>query len=138
MGDIIAGAEPIRDETSKWYTPTKLYPDSLYPTYVSGTAYVISVDLIPDLHRSCFQTELFWIEDVYITGLCARNTQAVHIYNAKFGYKKRLPSPCLFQVVITAHRMEPFELLKVWGELRRPDLRCDLAQVHWTQMIWKR
>lgn len=131
MGEMIAGAEPIRDPKSKWYTPIRLYPYSRYPKYVSGTGYVISGDLVEDLYSSALRTELFWIEDVYITGLCAEKANALHVSNGKFGYRRRILSPCLFRVVITAHRMKPTELERMWRELSRPDLHCDYAKVHW-------
>ena len=130
MGHIIAGASPSRDSTSKWYTPSSVYPDNHYPTYVSGTAYVISGDLVSDLHDAAGSVNAFWIEDVFITGICADKVKAKLIFNSKFGYKKRPLSPCLFRIVITAHRMKTAELRRVWQEVSRTDVSCDYAHIH--------
>lgn len=130
MGATIAGAEPIRDKTSKWYTPVEKYNETRYPTYVSGSAYIISGDAVSDLYNVSSHNDLFWLEDVFITGMCAEMAGVKHLYNGKFGYKKRLLSPCLFKLIITAHRINPEQMRKVWRELQKPDLYCDYLRVH--------
>ncbi len=125
MGNIIAGAEPIQDPTSKWYTPKTLYPGARYPKYISGTAYVISGDLISDLFMVARDSALFLWEDVYVTGMCAQKLDDVtHVFNAKFGYKKRISDACLFRMLITGHRMSPEELRALWSRVNDPQLTC--------------
>ena len=131
MGVTIAGAQPIRDKNSKWFTPPEQYNRTMYPTYVSGSAYVISGDAISDLYRAAATEEnMFWLEDIFITGFCAKNADLKHIYNGKFGYKRRLLSPCLFKLIITSHRVTPGEMIRVWREIQRGDLVCDYLRLH--------
>ncbi len=130
MGDIIAGAQPITNNNSKWYTPKSVFSDSMYPKYISGTAYVISGDLIPDLYNATLHTNLFWLEDIYITGLCARKINAKHIFNGKFGYRRRLLDPCLFRLVITGHRLVPDELRRMWKQLSNTSLICRHTRIN--------
>ena len=113
MGYIIAGAQPIRDKSSKYYRPPSKYNNFMYPTYISGTAYVISGDFVRDLYCATARTELFWLEDVYITGMCAKTVDARHIFNGKFSYKQRPPDPCLYKVIISMHGLTPHSLLTV-------------------------
>ena len=124
MGEIIAGAQPMQEKSSKWYTPKTIYSGRMYPKYVSGSAYVISGDFIRDLYRATQETQVFWLEDVYITGLCAKKAKATHVYNGKFGYKRRRLSPCLFKLVVTGHRLTIGEMHRVWEALKNPHLQC--------------
>ncbi len=129
LGNIIAGAQPSRDRTSKWYTPEHLYPDARYPKYISGTAYVVSGDLISDLYKVAVSDKPFVWEDVFITGMCAQKLHDVtHVFNAKFGFKKRISDPCMFRILITGHRMLPEEQRQLWSRLNDPKLVCPRAR----------
>jgi hypothetical protein len=119
MGDLIAGAKPMRPgDDSKWITDVSVYPDKTYPLYVSGAAYVISGDLIPDLYAATQVTPVFWIEDVYVTALCAQKTNATLISNPKFFNRRTLRYPCAWKNVLTVHKILPQELIEGWGELK--------------------
>jgi beta-1,3-galactosyltransferase 1 len=124
MGDIIAGARPIRDHKSKYYTSMRQYRGSMYPTYLSGAAYVISGDVIPALTTAAKTTELFWLEDVYITGLLARRTRAKHIFNRKFGLRIQSISLCQFSRIIALHRISPNEMENGWILIKKEQQNC--------------
>lgn len=114
MGEIIAGAKPMRDNSSKWRTPVSTYSSSTYPVYLSGAAYVISGDLVPDLHVAALKTSFFWIEDIFITAFCAKQVGAKHLFNAKFHNRRTLADPCLWKNAISVHRVSSEELIKGW------------------------
>ena len=124
MGDIIAGARPIRDLKSKYYTSIGQYRASMYPTYLSGAAYVISGDVIPALTEVAKTTELFWLEDVYVTGLLARRAHAKLIYNSKFGFRIQSLVPCQFSRIIALHRIGPVEMVNGWKLLQEEKQNC--------------
>ena len=124
MGHLIAGAHPIRDPQSKWYTPEYLYPDIMYPKYMSGTAYVISGDLIPELVDVTYFRPTFWLEDIYITGICMDEVGGQHIYNGKFGFIMRDGMPCVLRKVITAHNLIPEELYEIWEVMGNKGYEC--------------
>merc|ERR1711894_20021 len=121
MGDIITAAKPIRDKSSKWYTPVAAYPTPIYPRYISGAAYVISGDLIKRL-SDAVDAELFWIEDVYITGILAQKINATLIFNGKFHYSRKYFHPCFLKLVIAAHRLDPVTLQTMWGAIHDSSL----------------
>lgn len=129
MGNIIAGAQPVQDETSKYYTPKSVYSKPTYPKYMSGSAYVISGDLVGDLYQAAVQTAPFWIEDIYITGLVAEKIDMQHIFNGKFGYKKRTLHPCLFKHVITGHYVTPAEMIKLWQKITSGSYSCERSRL---------
>ena len=124
MGQLIAGAQPTRDRRSKWFTPQSVYPDTFYPQYISGCAYVISGDMLEDLYMSTFETAPFWIEDVYITGMCAKTIGGKHLFNGKFGYRSRARDPCVYRNVITAHRLGAGDLRQMWTQTFDESLTC--------------
>lgn len=45
-----------------------MYPDRVYPNYLSGTGYVMSSVSIGRLYKAALSTPLFHLEDIYITG----------------------------------------------------------------------
>nr|XP_054755449.1 beta-1,3-galactosyltransferase 1-like [Lytechinus pictus] len=60
---------PVRDNTSKWYTPEWMYPGDKYPTYPEGHAYIMSSDAVEALYRVSTTVPIFPWEDVFI-GMC--------------------------------------------------------------------
>lgn len=124
MGDIIAGARPIRDRHSKYYTPIGQYNASVYPTYLSGAAYVISGDLIAALTEAASRTELFWLEDVYITGLLGRLVDAKLIFNGKFAFRTQDLGRCQLSRIIALHRINPEEMVNAWKLVNEENTKC--------------
>ncbi|XP_012286095.1 N-acetyllactosaminide beta-1,3-N-acetylglucosaminyltransferase 4 isoform X2 [Orussus abietinus] len=123
LGSLICNAKPILDPKNKWYTPKYMYSEKMYPNYLSGTGYVMSIDVAEKLYQAALATPLLHLEDVYITGVCARRARLKPVNHPGFSYVPRKLEPCIFRDVITAH--------KEWKERRI--LRCQAAkrqQVH--------
>jgi hypothetical protein len=45
------------------------WPDDSYPTYCSGSAFVMSTDVARSMYRVSYDVPFFWVDDFYITGL---------------------------------------------------------------------
>lgn len=120
MGNVIALAKPVREPTSKWFTPNSAFNRSVYPTYVSGMAYVISSDAINDLYGASLRTPVFWLEDVYVTGLLANAVNIQHIFNGKFDGFKNLMDKCALRTHIVRHRMSEEEMRTLWTIVNDP------------------
>lgn len=124
IGMKITGARPVQDKQSKWYTPPEMFNGTVYPPYCSGTSYVISVDSVKRLYLASLKLPLFWLEDVFITGIC-RNAANVNIINDYgFTYDKPEPTGCVFRKRITGHRYNEREIRKIWTELTDKSLTC--------------
>lgn len=50
------------------YTPMYMYSGNIYPNYLSGTGYVMSMDVAMKLYNASLTTPVFHLEDVYLTG----------------------------------------------------------------------
>ncbi|KAK3106307.1 hypothetical protein FSP39_017448 [Pinctada imbricata] len=124
MGSKIIGAKPIQDPNSKWYTPKEVFSEKNYPHYVSGTAYALSVSSIPKLYNASFMTPLFWLEDIYVTGLCAREAGVSVINNLGFTFDRRKPTGCSFKNVISGHQVYLPEMYRIHMELSDRSIVC--------------
>ncbi|XP_054712769.1 lactosylceramide 1,3-N-acetyl-beta-D-glucosaminyltransferase-like [Uloborus diversus] len=70
----------IRVNHSKWSIPKEQFRNSTYPTYCSGSAYILSsnvLDVLLQQHDNR-QGGIFPLEDVYITGILAQEAQLTH------------------------------------------------------------
>ncbi|VDP50039.1 unnamed protein product [Soboliphyme baturini] len=64
----------IRENTSKWYVTDEEYSEDIYPPYCSGSAYLLSADSVFPLYRTSLNMKLFWVDDVYVTGILRWNS----------------------------------------------------------------
>ncbi|XP_060074614.1 beta-1,3-galactosyltransferase 1-like [Ylistrum balloti] len=124
IGFVNHGARPIQNPASKWYTPQHMFKEAVYPPYTSGTAYVISSDIVSKLYHASLRIPLFWLEDVYITGLCRRKIGAVAAHDNGFTYSHRSPTGCTYKNTIVGHDNTREEIMKIWQELHDPNLKC--------------
>ena len=75
---------PIRDELSKYYTSLKEFKDSYYPIFVHGPGYAFPQATGALLYQASLRTRVFWLEDVYITGLCASKAGVPVFFDPRF------------------------------------------------------
>ena len=77
---------PIRDPASKWYLPPTFYPLNIFPSFLSGTGYLLTGSLVPALYSCALSTPFINLEDVFLTGLCA-TTQLRSHPNAELNFE---------------------------------------------------
>ncbi|KZC15168.1 Beta-1,3-galactosyltransferase 1 [Dufourea novaeangliae] len=104
LGSLICNAKPILDPNNKWYTPKYMYSEKIYPNYLSGTGYVMSLDVAFKLYKTALTTPLLHLEDVYITGVCAKRAKVRPVNHPGFSYVPRKLDPCILKTVITTHK----------------------------------
>lgn len=80
-GAVMAGDElnPVRNKASKWYVSPDDYASSRYPLFVSGWAYVTTVQTAIQLVRHAESSPFFWIDDTYVTGMLAALCGVKHV-----------------------------------------------------------
>ncbi|XP_050312372.1 beta-1,3-galactosyltransferase 5-like isoform X2 [Anthonomus grandis grandis] len=72
-------AQVLRTYRSKWRVGFEEYPERTYPPYCPGWAVLYSPDVAFALYRSAQNcSRLFWIDDVLITGILARENNFTH------------------------------------------------------------
>jgi len=137
IGQVIDSARPVRDRRSKWYTSASIYPTEFYPPYTSGTGYALGALVVHRLVRLLDAgpgvTRLFWLEDVFITGMLAASLPDVRlVHDVRFNFRpmQRVrwrrrqmtndedDEACAYRDAITIHDLTPTELVSLWKRLR--------------------
>ena len=67
----------VRESKSKWYL-SKEVKDDYFPTYCSGSAFIMTPDIIEDMYNASQYTPFFWVDDFYVTGLLAQKVGVIH------------------------------------------------------------
>lgn len=114
-GSCNHGAQPVRDPDSKYYVPKKIFPESYYPTFCSGTAYVADFNLIKNIVKISRTTPFFPLEDIYVA-ICVQKLKAKILNMYGFNSVHVKANPCWLKSdwLITTHEYLPYELRKVW------------------------
>lgn len=63
----------------KWGIPREDYPETHYPPYCSGLAFVLSMDVAVALHAASYRTPFFWVDDAWLTGMVAKEAGVAQI-----------------------------------------------------------
>lgn len=124
IGHLFVGARPIQDKKSKWYTPKEWFSEEVYPDYVSGTSYIVSKDAVEDLYDASLYIKPFWLEDIYITGLCAKKAKIHRAHNPAISFQERSPNGCAYKNAITGHKVKSLEMYKIYTHLMKSYERC--------------
>ncbi|XP_038557820.1 beta-1,3-galactosyltransferase 2-like [Micropterus salmoides] len=126
-GHVAREAEVRRDTFSKWYVPEEIYPGSVYPNYVLGLGYVLSLDLPKKLVEASRHVKALYIEDVYL-GLCMQHLGIPPTDPPDSGYFNYDPvqySRCAYSRLIATTTYEDTDLLWIWEDFIRPGPQCD-------------
>ncbi|XP_014480262.1 PREDICTED: beta-1,3-galactosyltransferase 1-like isoform X1 [Dinoponera quadriceps] len=124
LGSLICNARPILDPKNKWYTPKYMYPEKTYPNYLSGTGYVMSTSVASKLYQAALVTPLLHLEDVYITGLCAKRAKIRPVNHPGFSYIPRKIDPCVLKNAITTHKVNASNMYVIWVKLNDTSVTC--------------
>lgn len=138
LGKMICRARPIKDTSSKWYSPKYMYKGRVYPNYLSGTSYLMSLDVAEKLFNAALSTPIFHLEDVYLTGICARKVDIRPHSHPLFTYRYLPNEPCEFRNLITIHHFTPEHLRDTFTTLKDPNLPgiCDKYKPYFSSHNW--
>ncbi|XP_033745399.1 beta-1,3-galactosyltransferase 1-like [Pecten maximus] len=62
----------LRDKKSKWYIPKEDFEPNYFPPYCSGSAFILSIDVIKKMSAVAKYVPFFWVDDYYVTGMLAK------------------------------------------------------------------
>nr|XP_018910325.1 PREDICTED: beta-1,3-galactosyltransferase 1-like isoform X1 [Bemisia tabaci]XP_018910327.1 PREDICTED: beta-1,3-galactosyltransferase 1-like isoform X1 [Bemisia tabaci]XP_018910328.1 PREDICTED: beta-1,3-galactosyltransferase 1-like isoform X1 [Bemisia tabaci]XP_018910329.1 PREDICTED: beta-1,3-galactosyltransferase 1-like isoform X1 [Bemisia tabaci]XP_018910330.1 PREDICTED: beta-1,3-galactosyltransferase 1-like isoform X1 [Bemisia tabaci]XP_018910331.1 PREDICTED: beta-1,3-galactosyltransferas len=113
-GTLIRGASPNKDNNDKWFMPNYLYAGSKYPNYLSGTAYLMSRQVAEKLFTASFGVNMIHMEDIYITGLCARKAGVRPFSLFGFTLSKVKRMGCKSRHIMS-HRVTPADMYRIWN-----------------------
>ncbi|KAJ8377641.1 hypothetical protein AAFF_G00254860 [Aldrovandia affinis] len=125
-GALIIGGMVRRDKGSKWYMPPEVYPKPTYPLYISGNAYVFSMDLPRRILEASRQVRPVHLEDVYL-GMCLEHLGLRPSPPPQPGLFSLRPLPysrCLFSRIVSVTGLRPGQLLTYWADFHQAGQPC--------------
>ncbi|CAG9819296.1 unnamed protein product [Phaedon cochleariae] len=87
MGEIRIGHPVLR--YGKWKVSMEDYPNDTYPPHCPGYALIYPHDAIFALYPEAQRGSFFWIDDVYVTGMIARDSNVGHVDISKHMFIER-------------------------------------------------
>jgi len=131
--DILARSQPSRSfmgpynprsrvhRDGVWKLTLNEFPFAFYPPYESGSAYVITGDLIHELFVTAEYVPYIFVDDVYVTGILGRVLGVTHVRQRGFAYwGGKTPTACdiVRRRIITGTKMHPQRLCALWNDLQ--------------------
>ncbi|XP_023225020.1 beta-1,3-galactosyltransferase 5-like [Centruroides sculpturatus] len=126
IGTLSSKVTPVKNPAHKWFMPINEYPEPMYPDYLTGGAYILGNYAVSELYNNSLKIPFIRIEDVFITGLCARYSGLKPRNHDKFLHIKLNNNPCLFRTLFSVHSVSVVEMYKVWSQVFDPRFIC-----HW-------
>jgi len=126
MGPLNIGSRVYRH--GKWKLTKTQFPFDHFPLYESGSAYVITGDLIHELFVTSEYVPHISIDDVYVTGILGRILGVTHIRQRGFAFwTDKPPTDCdmVLNRVVTGTKMTPPNLRTLWNRLKL-DPKCSV------------
>ncbi|XP_017040743.1 beta-1,3-galactosyltransferase 1 [Drosophila ficusphila] len=122
-GHQFCNVAPVSDVSSKWYMPSYMFQPEKYPKYLSGAGYLLSIDVVQRLFEASLNTTLVYLEDVYITGLCAQRARIRPHHHPLFSFthSKQL---CSFKGTIAQHQMKDDSMVEAWIHVIDYSIKC--------------
>lgn len=122
-GHQFCNVVPVSDVTSKWYMPYYMYQGETYPQYLSGAGYLMSIDVVERLYDAALNTSLVYLEDLFITGICAVRAKVKRQHHSlfSFAHSKRL---CAFKGSITQHQVKEELMVEAWRYVSNYSIQC--------------
>lgn len=115
----------MRDPSSKWYlSPSEFEPD-YFPTYCSGSAFILTVDVAGAMYNASLETPFFWVDDFYVTGLLAKKVGVVHEdFNSVYSlgpstFLQKFTEPNRWLTLVVGHVHNLNHLRIVWRNVLR-------------------
>lgn len=129
-GSVITDGRPRRNPNSKWYLSEEMYPENLFPPYLSGAGYVFSVDLAKKISMASKFVRPIPMEDVYV-GLCL-NFLSVRPefawtllpYRNLFEVRRLDYDRCTFSKRIIVTGFTSTKLMSMWNDFQSAASSC--------------
>lgn len=121
-------AKKIQDVTSKWYVPSYMFEGEYYPDYLSGTAYVFTFGTAQMLYEESLKTQVFHLEDVFLTGFVAEKIKMRRSHHALFFYQYNHKDKCSLRGMISQHQISPMEMTESFNFVTNLTIHCAVPE----------
>lgn len=121
---------PDRNADSKYYTSKSMFPGWIFPDFLSGTAYVMSMGSARRLYEECLSTPMFHLEDVYLTGIVAEKINLKRRHHSLFFYLS-FDDLCSLRGMLTQHHISPENIVKAYEFITDEGEECAEGSKPW-------
>ncbi|BFZ05744.1 hypothetical protein BsWGS_08783 [Bradybaena similaris] len=87
LGSIVSKWEPIRDKKNKYFLSEEEYPYSTLPPFVLGGLLGYPISTVKLLYQAALRTKPLWLDDVFITAICASKVHVPLVDDPDFSFK---------------------------------------------------
>ncbi|XP_065211112.1 beta-1,3-galactosyltransferase brn-like [Planococcus citri] len=115
ISGFVAPANPIRYPCSKWYISLDEYPYNKWPLYAPAGSYIVSREVLKDLHYASYYTQHLRFDDVYV-GILAKKLGIEMFHCPEFYLSEKIHDESSFKYAISSHGYHSSELIKIWNE----------------------
>ncbi|KAJ9579083.1 hypothetical protein L9F63_024814, partial [Diploptera punctata] len=124
FGRLAKKWKPIRNKKSKYYVSPNQYQPPVFPDFTTGPAYLMTGDVIHDLHTAALGKTYLKLEDVFITGIVAQDVKIKRTHVNEFLNKRVTFNACNIQKGISIHMIKPPEQFDLWKKLLDGKSKC--------------
>lgn len=90
LGDRKEGWEPIRIRENKYYLSEEEYPRSTLPPFAVGGLLGYPMSTVSLLYQAAMRLEPLWLDDIFITGVCAPKVNVPLVSDPNFIFWHRV------------------------------------------------
>lgn len=123
MGFGFFANKPIRYCCDQFYIPNYIYQDTMFPAYLSGSGYLMSMDVVQRLYKAAWSTKFIHFEDVFITGLCSLTAQVKLVHNPLFESEKIFKA-CYIKGGVVQHHIGIVRMKYLFHKLTQNETNC--------------
>ncbi|CAG5131439.1 unnamed protein product [Candidula unifasciata] len=87
LGQVVSGWEPIRRKENKYFLSQEEYPYSTLPPFVLGGLLGYPMTTVKLLYQAALRMKPLWLDDVFITAICAQKVQVPLLADPDFVFK---------------------------------------------------
>lgn len=100
-----------------------MFDGEYYPNYLSGTAYIFTFDTARALYEESLRTQVFHLEDVYLTGFVAERIKMRRSHHPLFFYQYN-KDKCSLRGMISQHQITPMEMTEAYNFVTNLTIHC--------------
>lgn len=110
IGKLITNDKPNRYKLSKYYSPLHMYPFKKHPSFLCGSAYLMTLEAAISIYQKALMTPIYHLEDVYYAGICARLAEISLVHSNAFTNERVFMGYCEYSYHVTSHYLSPDDM----------------------------
>ncbi|XP_059173046.1 beta-1,3-galactosyltransferase 5-like [Physella acuta] len=87
LGRVKVRNKPLRNPKNKYYLSTEEFPDEIFPPFALGGLLGFPMSSVKLLYQAALRIKPIWLDDVYVTGICAPQVAVTLVNNREFDFK---------------------------------------------------